>query len=162
MHRRLRKIYLICLALAVVGFTVVYLLRQSNPSVVLPEQHMVIVAPAIFILAAVFAIAGPVLYRSIFADRQRACAEVPPAVLYRFERNLTAMSMMAPYLALAGYGLQLPRFHLAATLLTALYAVYYHYPSQRRIAFDMKIFRVGDGIAVEKKSPTRTDKISTI
>jgi hypothetical protein len=32
----------------------------------------------------------------------------------------------------------------------ALYAVYYYYPSQKRIAFDGKIFRGGDVLSVER------------
>jgi hypothetical protein len=38
--------------------------------------------------------------------------------------------------------LQLPRFHLAATIIMALYAVYYYYPSKRKLKFERRIFRV--------------------
>jgi hypothetical protein len=38
--------------------------------------------------------------------------------------------------------LQLPRFHLAGTIIMALYALYYYYPSKRRIDFERRIFRV--------------------
>jgi hypothetical protein len=51
------------------------------------------------------------------------------------------MILVTPYLALLAYFLQLSRFYLAATLLVTLYAVYYTYPSHKRIAFDEKIFR---------------------
>ncbi len=61
---------------------------------------MAVIAPAIFILAAVFAIAGPILYRSLFAHRQRKLVKVPQVVMYKFERNLTGMALVAPYLAL--------------------------------------------------------------
>lgn len=124
-----------------VGFMAVYLFRQVHQPIGLPEQLMAGIAPAIFILAAVFALAGPILYRSLFAHRHRHLVKVPQLVLYKFERNLTGMALVVPYLALVGYFLQLPRFYLAATLLMALYSVYYCYPSQKRIAFDWKIFR---------------------
>lgn len=133
-----------------VGFMAVYLFRQVYQPIGLPNQLMAVIAPAIFILTAVFALAGPILYRSLFAHRQRHLVKVPQPVLYKFERNLTSMALVAPYLALVGYFLQLPRFHMAATLLMALYAVYYYYPSQKRIAFDGKIFRGGDGLSVER------------
>ncbi len=141
MHDRLKKIYFFFLAPAIIGFMAVSILRQSKPAISLPEQYMAVIAPAIFILAAVFAIAAPILYRSLFAHRQRKLVKVPQVVMYSFERNLTGMALVVPYLALVGYFLQLPRFHLAATLLMALYAIYYYYPSQKRIAFDGKIFR---------------------
>jgi hypothetical protein len=141
MHGRLRNIYFALLAPAIIGFIAMYLFRPFHQAVCLAEHHMAIVAPAIFILAAVFAIAGPIFYRSIFTHRQRNLARVPQAVLFKFERNLTCMTEVVPYLALVGHFLQLPRFYLSATLLMALYAVYYYYPSRKRIAFDRKMFR---------------------
>jgi hypothetical protein len=150
MPDRLKKIYFSFLAPAMVGFLAVYLFRQVHQPIGLPKQLIAGIAPAIFILAAVFAFAGPILYRSLFAHRQRRLVKVPQPVLYQFERNLTGMALVVPYLALVGYFLQLPRFHLAATLLMALYSVYYYYPSQKRIAFDGKIFRGGDVLSVER------------
>ena len=105
---------------------------------------MAVVAPAIFILTAVFAVAGPILLRSSFAHRHRNQHSLSPTELFTFERRLIGISMVAPYLALIASFLQLPRFHLAATLLMALYAIYYHYRSQKRIVFDKSIFRSGD------------------
>jgi Ca2+/Na+ antiporter len=145
MHDRLKKIYFIVLTPALVGFLAVWLLRQAKPAITVTGQHMAVMAPAIFIMAAIFAIAGPILYRSLFAHRQRNRIKVPQVVLYGFERNLTGMALVTPYLALVGYFLQLTRFHLAATLFLALYAVYYYYPSRKRIAFDGKLFRGGMG-----------------
>jgi len=147
MHDRLKNIYFFFLTPAIIGFMAVSILRQSKPAITLPEQYMAVIAPAIFVLAAAFAIAGPILFRSLFAHRQRNLDMVPQVVLYRFECNLTCMALVVPYLALVGYFLQLPRFHLAATLLMALYAIYYYYPSQKRIAFDGKIFRCGNVLA---------------
>jgi len=43
---------------------------------------------------------------------------------------------------LVAYLLEFPRFYLAGTVLMALYAVYYYYPSKKRIQFERKIFRV--------------------
>lgn len=161
MHDRLKKIYFSLLAPAIIGFMAMYLFRQVRQSIGLTEQHMAVIAPAIFILAAFFAIAGPIFNRSLFAYRQRNIDKVQPFELYKFERNQIGMALVAPYLALVGYFLQLPRFHLAATLLMALYAIYYYYPSQKRIAFDQKIFRAGDGMVIEKISPKPTDTIPT-
>ena len=141
MHNRLKKIYFIVLTPAIVGFLAVWILRQFKLSITVPEQYMAVIAPVIFILAAIFAIAGPILYRSLFAHRQRHLVKMPLLVMYKFERNLTSIALLATYLALVGDGLQLPRFHLAATLLMALYAIYYSYPYEKRIRFDDKIFR---------------------
>jgi hypothetical protein len=50
--------------------------------------------------------------------------------------------MATPYVALIAQILQLPRFHLGGTIIMALYAVYYYYPSKRRIEFERRVFRV--------------------
>jgi Ca2+/Na+ antiporter len=126
---------------AFVCFAAVYVLRQMYPPMDRSMPINIFMAPIIFILTAISALAGPILYRSFFAHSQRYLHGVPYAKLFKFERKLTAMALITPYLALVAYGLQFPRFYLAAILLMALYAVYYYYPSQRRISFDEKIFR---------------------
>jgi hypothetical protein len=150
MYKQLKKIYFILLAPAVVGFIAVYVFRQIHQTKALPEHLMASIAPTIFILSAVFAIAGPILYRSFFADRQRHFVKVPLRLLYKFERNQIGIAIVAPYLALIGYFLQLPHFHLTATLLMALYALYYYYPFEKRIRFDGKMFRAGDVMSVDR------------
>ncbi|CAB1058248.1 hypothetical protein D1BOALGB6SA_3004 [Olavius sp. associated proteobacterium Delta 1] len=49
--------------------------------------------------------------------------------------------MITPYFALAAYLLQMLRFYSSGAILMGLYAVYYFYPSQTRIAFDRRITR---------------------
>ena len=94
----------------------------------MPVQTSAFIAPMIFILAAVFGVAGPILYRSFFAHSHGMFMKFRLRTLFIFERNLTGMALVTPYLALVAYFLQLPRFYLAATLLMALYAVYYYLP----------------------------------
>jgi len=60
----------------------------------------------------------------------------------KFERNLLYIAMTTPYVGLIAQILQLPRFHLAGTIIMGLYAVYYYYPSKKRLDFERRIFRV--------------------
>ena len=150
MHERLKKIYFTLLTPAVFGFTGVYLLRRCLQPLEMPDELMTFVAQAIFMLAVLCALAGPIFYRSLFAHRQRFLSGVSRTVFLKFECRLITMVLVTPYLALAGYFLQLPRLHLAATLLMALYAVYYYYPSQKRISFDMKVFRAGYMLSMDR------------
>ena len=147
MHSRLKKIYYSLLGPAIAGFIALGVVRSIQQPFVLPAHLVAVIAPAIFILAVVFAVAGPILFRSFFAHRQRNHSRVSQSKLFRFERTLIGISMVAPYLALAAWFLQLPRFHLVGILLLTFYAVYYHYPSNKRITFDRKIFRVSESIS---------------
>lgn len=142
MYDHLKKIYIAITAPVFVCFTVVYIFRRFYPPIDIPAQVSAFIAVMLFILTAIFALAGPILYRSFFAHSHRHLHDVPYTDLFIFERNLTGMALVAPYLALGAYFLQIPRFYLATIILMALYAVYYYYPSQRRIRFDEKIFRV--------------------
>jgi hypothetical protein len=143
MNMRLKKNYYLLLAPAVAGFIAVFSFKRFSPYGGMFEADMSILAPAIFILAAVFAVAGPIFYRTFFAYRQRGKAMVLAKEFYKFERNQTAMAMMAPYLALAGFLIDLPRFHMSAVILMALYAIYYYYPNEKRIRLEERIYRAG-------------------
>ena len=96
----------------------------------------------VFILSIVLAVAAPVFLRSVFAHRHRQAKQVSEEDFIRFEQSLIRTVLLAPYLGLAAYLFCFPRFYLAGAFLAGLYAVYYFYPSTRRIAFEKRIFRV--------------------
>jgi hypothetical protein len=147
---RLKKIYYTVLTPAILGFFSVHLARNFHRKLYFLEEQWTVIAPVIFILAVVFAVAGPILYRTYFAHRQRYHSEIPLTVLFKFERNLIGMGLVAPYLALAVYFLRLPYFYFTGTLLMALYAIYYYYPSKKRIALDRRIFRARDLLSEDR------------
>jgi hypothetical protein len=60
----------------------------------------------------------------------------------KFERRLMVISLVTPYLALVAYTLEFPKFYTTAAILMGLYAIYYFFPSKRRLALDRRIFRV--------------------
>jgi len=142
MHIQLKRFYFKLLAPVIIGFAGACAYLRFQGAGGLTEPASAVIAPAMFILAAGFGIAGPILYRSIFAYRRRNHARVPGTEFYKFERNLTGIALTAPYLALAGYLMQLPRFHMATVILAALYAIYTSYPLEKRIRLDEKIFRI--------------------
>ena len=99
-------------------------------------------APVLFVLSVVSAAAAPILTRTLFAHRMRHRQYIPEDAFLRFQRLQILVVMATPYLALAAYVLAVPRFYLAGTGLAMLYALYYHCPTNRRLAFDRRIFRV--------------------
>jgi hypothetical protein len=138
----LKRLYFTLLLPAVAGFIAVFVLQHFNivewdrpqlPSTI----HLII-----FIGSVGMAVALPILYRTLFASKMRRQTHTEEAIWLKFERNLLYISMVTPYIALIAQILQLPRFHLAGTIVMALYAVYYYYPSNRRIEFDRRVFRV--------------------
>lgn len=138
----LKRTYLILLLPAVCGFLFVFTVEHYNGPFFTSSSFPQAATPAVFSLSVFFAAALPIWYRSFFASKMRHRKNTTEGEWLRFERTLLYIAMVTPYVALAAHILRLPRFHYTGTALMALYAVYYHYPSQRRIAFDRRIFRV--------------------
>ena len=149
MNRYLKRVYFSLAAPAAAGFLIAWPIKITGP----PEwgRQLIFAAPvaeSLFVAAAILSIAFPIYYRSWFAHRNRREKRVPERALLKFERNLIVGTMITPYLALTACVLPLPRFHLAAIALMGLYAAYYFYPSERRIAFERRIFRAGQAQGV--------------
>jgi hypothetical protein len=97
---------------------------------------------ALFVVSAITAIAGPLFLRTVFAHSVRSQQTVRTVEFLAFQRRLLWISQITPYLAFVAVFCDFPRFYAAAIVLMGLYALYYYYPSQKRIGFDKKIFRV--------------------
>jgi len=142
MDKQLKKIYVSLLLPSAAGFVLIYGAKMLGffdlPIFRLPA----LVSPVIFILSVTFAVALPTFYRSYFSHQQRHRSSISEGDLARMEGNSIVMVMVAPYLALLAYFLDLPCFHLCGTILMGLYAVYYFYPSKRRLAFQKRLYRV--------------------
>ena len=141
MTRELKKIYFTLLSPAAVGLIVAGLGNEYLLSVTGEMELPQTVAPLVFILSVVFAIALPVMKRSLFAHKIRHQKSTSESVLFKFERGLICMISVAPYLALTVCLFELPLFYTAGTILVSLYGVYYYYPSEKRIQFERRIFR---------------------
>jgi hypothetical protein len=142
MIRDLKRIYFTLLVPAVAGFILVLVLEHFQ----LVEWNIPripsLIPPIIFIASVCFAVALPIFYRTLFASKRRRQTCTNENDWIRFERNLLYIAMAAPYVGLIAQILRLPRFHMAGTIIMALYAVYYYYPSKKRIEFERRVFRV--------------------
>ncbi len=138
----LKKTYLALSIPAFLGLIFVYLLKTLDYFTVGQIESLKYIAPITFVLSVVFAVALPIFFRTLFAHKIRHQKSTSEAELIKFERNLLYIALVAPYLVLVAYLLEFPQFYFAGTVLMALYAVYYYYPSKKRIQFERKIFRV--------------------
>lgn len=142
MASALKRTYFTLLLPAVAGFVTVFILQHFHPADWNTTKIQGLIPPLVFIVSVCFAVALPIFYRTLFANKIRHQTHTAEEDWLKFERNLLYIAMITPYVSLMAQILRLPRFHLAGTIIMALYAVYYYYPSKRRIAFDRRIFRV--------------------
>ena len=138
----LRRTYFALLIPAILGFIVISGFKALDLILIGQVGFMELLAPLLLVLSVIFAVGLPVFFRALFAHRVREQKSVSEADLLRFERTFLYIALVTPYLTLIGYLLEFPRFHLAGSVLMTLYAVYYYFPSQRRIRFEKRIFRV--------------------
>lgn len=142
MQSILKRQYIIILLPAVVLFLAFGLARQLN--FITSGQFVIssVLHSIVFILSVITAIAGPLFFRTLFAHSMRKQRQVPAKEFLSFQKKILWISMITPYLAFTAVLCDFPRFFAVAIVLMALYAVYYYFPSQKRIDFDRKIFRV--------------------
>ena len=142
MEAQLKKYYVAMLAPAVGGFIIVILLRSFvGIDLKALKSLQWVTAPALFALAFTFAVAFPLLIRTLFVNKNRNEKNIPENVLLKFELNTMYVALVAPYIALIAFALETPRFHLAGAILASFYAVYYFFPSHKRIQYEKRIFR---------------------
>jgi hypothetical protein len=142
MTHDLKRTYFTLLLPAVAGFILIFVLQYFHLVSFNIPQIPPIFYPIIFIASVCFAVALPIFYRTVFANKRRHQTHTVEKDWLKFERTLLYIAMTTPYVSLIAQILQLPRFHLAGTIIMALYALYYYYPSKRRIDFERRIFRV--------------------
>ena len=142
MQTILKRQFIIIILPAVGLFLAFGLARELN--FIKPGQFVVpsVMHSVLFILSAITAIAGPLFFRTLFAHSMREQTQVPVKKFLSFQKKNLWLSLVTPYLAFTAVLCDFPRFYAAAIVLMALYAVYYYFPSQKRIDFDRKIFRV--------------------
>lgn len=142
MNNKLRKTYFCLLIPAIVGFICIYLSKKFGFFNLGQPQFISILAPLVFVLSVIFGIAAPIFFRSLFAQKMSNNKNTSESKLIKFERSLIRIALVTPYLGLFAYLFDFKKFYFTATFLVTLYAVYYFYPSQKRIAFEKRIFRV--------------------
>ena len=138
----LKRQYIIIMIPAVGLFLAFGLARQLN--FITSGQFVIssVLHSMVFVLSVITAIAGPLFFRTLFAHSMRKQRQVPAKEFLAFQRKILWISQMTPYIAFISVLCDFPRFFAVAIVLMALYAVYYYFPSQKRIDFDRKIFRV--------------------
>ncbi len=138
----LKKTYFTLLVPAILGLVFIYIVKTLELFSISHIESLKFLAPFIFAASVASAVALPIFFRTIFAHRMRDEKSVSQLDLIKFQRTLIYISLITPYLILPAYLFEFPRFYLGGTVLMALYAAYYYFPSEKRIQFEKRIFRV--------------------
>ncbi len=93
-------------------------------------------------LAGIAGIAAPIFYRSYFVYRNRDKKEIMPDDFLSFERVLLTTALLSPYFLVISVLINMNETANMLIALFALYALYYYFPTEKKVRFEMKIFRI--------------------
>ncbi len=93
-------------------------------------------------LSGIFGLALPVFYRSYFISGLKDAKKISTETFINFEKNIIKIALIAPYFLILSIALHLSERTHILIFLFSLYALYYYYPSNKKIIFEMKIFRI--------------------
>ena len=86
--------------------------------------------------------AAPLMMRTLFANSLKNQHGAGSEQFFKFQQKFLMISLLTPFWSIFVMMFEFQKFHGSSIILMGLYSVYYYYPSERRIAFDEKIFRV--------------------
>jgi len=143
MQPKLRMVYMAMVAPAVALFAALYVVKKLGlaDTAAIRAAHPTL-GMGIFFLGAMFGLALPLLLRTLFVYNHRTAQRIEEEELYDFERQLLLVSLVSPYFAVLAAFFEIRTVYFTMTVLSAFYALYYFYPSERRVSYERKIFRV--------------------
>lgn len=137
---RLKKTYYLMTGSALAGLVVSGLAKTYG---IIPLWHVGKGGQALLlVVSAVTCFAAPLMMRTLFAHSLKGRHGAQSDRFFRFQHRLLLVSQLTPWWTMFVLVAEFEKFHGSAIILMGLYAVYYYYPSQGRISFDQKIFRV--------------------
>jgi hypothetical protein len=142
MKTDLKRAYYRRLLPALVAIAAAAAVRGLDAAADLPPVAAKVTGAVLFVGAAIAAVGLPIWIRTVFANRVRMQRDVDEVAFKKFQLRLITAALIAPYLAAGALAIRLDAFYQGGAVLAALYGIYYHFPSQRRIDFDRRLFRV--------------------
>ncbi len=138
----LKKVYYKQILIAATLILAAYLLNYFDITGFTLNISEKTVSIVIASLTGVFGVALPVFYRSYFVYDLKNQKEISNDLFLGFEKKILNIALTAPYFLVFSLLLNLPETtHILITLFS-LYAAYYYFPSEKKVKFEMKMFRI--------------------
>ena len=93
-------------------------------------------------VAGVIGIALPVFYRSYFVYKVKDKKQISNDAFLTFERTLITLALLPPYFLVVAMLMNMNQTALILITLFSIYGAYYYFPGEKKILFEMKIFRI--------------------
>jgi hypothetical protein len=140
--RLLQKVYYLRLLPAVALIVLAYLLQYFFHLTGNTVAAGLAVTVAVTTLSGVAGVAIPVFYRSYFVHRVKDKKVVAADEFIGFERALISIALLTPYFLALAMLMNMSQTALILITLFSLYAGYYHFPTEKKVRFEMRLFRI--------------------
>ncbi len=142
MVKSLQKTYFALISPAVILSAALFLLQYfglREGSEELPSRFFMI---SVFVAAITTGVAFPIFFRALFFGKVKEKGFVTRGEFFAHQKKMLYVISVTPYLALFAAYFGFDAFYFGGTALAAIYAIYYHFPSKKKIEFDKKVFMV--------------------
>ncbi|MGD9898252.1 MAG: hypothetical protein AB7T22_03900 [Calditrichaceae bacterium] len=127
---------------AFILIAILYFARLVTGNQIRIEGTPGFISPGLFFTAGLFSIILPLVYRLVFIGRVRHKKKLERGEFLKFEKTTLYIASISAYILFIACLYDIYKIHLAGTALFVFYAVYYYYPSKKRISTEEMIFRV--------------------
>jgi Ca2+/Na+ antiporter len=122
-------------------FLIFYLWGKNHPAP-LTGLKGTLTTTLLLALQGIAAIILPLWYRILFINRMKNKKFTQKHDWIRFEKNFLSMASLSVYLPVLSYAVSISRIPFSMMILLALYALYFYFPSRKRIHSEKRIFKV--------------------
>ena len=140
--KTLKRVYFLELLPAIVLIGIVYLLKNYTKLLTAIPVAGNFVSALVLILSIVVGIAFPVFYRSYFVYKIRDQKRITTETFINFEKVLIFAALTTPYFLFISLLINMKQTANLFITMLLIYAVYYYFPSEKKMRFEMKIFRI--------------------
>lgn len=97
---------------------------------------------SILLASVLFSFIIPMWFRISFIQKMKHKKETPSELFLKFQKMYLQISSPSFYLMILGYIAGIEQKIMVIIILSALYALYFYYPSEKKIEREKKIFKV--------------------
>jgi hypothetical protein len=141
LEKKLQKNYFLIVTPAILFIFVFYLIEKNGVQLPFAFGGKV-VSTVIIILAASTSSILPIWYKLLLIKNLRNKKQVSYEEFTSLQNKVTITAAFTIYWVFPAYMYQVPEMPMLLIAFFAIYALYYYYPSKRRIDMEKKTFRI--------------------
>ena len=127
----------------IVGVLMLYFFYKSGVDILYPVSSRWLTA-ILLVITGLFSIVIPIWYRIIFMRRNKHRKALSTGEFIRFEKRFLSIASVSVYFLIIAFLVKTQGLPFAIMFIFVFYAIYFYYPSEKRIKSEKQIFKVSE------------------